>query len=297
MDYATPADKIRIALGIDPVAPVYTPVASALMNPVTGARGLSVDRFGNLVAGAGGSIRPQRVYEDFAAYRTADTVSVINPSGVAFATTTAMVHHMYTPSGNIFSLGNIGVQTTIPVMVAAGLDIRGVETNAIGTELFTHFVGATGRPFVIGRDPGFFLKASVTVEDISGAAVLIFGFRNAAVNNVTYTGYTDYVVIGVLTTAATAAIKIASELGGSGIAGNPIDTTDTWADGATKIIEVRVNSAGVASFFINGVAPTVTTALGVFTDGIPVIPFIHFIQDTTIAGAITLNQYEVDYLP
>lgn len=283
------ADKIRIQLGLPRtrVSATVSTAANVLMHP-SGRLGAYVDsQTGQFVNAS--NPRNRRVYEDFAATDTNDAVSVIQPTGAARATTTGLLHHMYTPGGNIFGCANIGVQTTSPVMAAAGLDIRGVETNAIGTEIFSNFAGATGRPFIVGNDPAFIFRVSLSIADISGATVLLAGFRRAEANNITYTSYLDYGAIGVIASADPGAINIAQEINNAGTA--PTDTTDTWADAATKVLEILVSSAGVITYRINGSAPTVTAAQ-TFDDGDPVIPFVHFIQHTDIAGAVTINSWE-----
>lgn len=282
------AKNLRKTLGLRTSENDIATLAYGIINPKTKA----VIVGANAQGGVGG-IETQGWKEDFAAYDTNDSVSVIGLTGLARATTTGLVHRMYTPGGLKYSLGNIGVQTTSPVMAAAGLDIRGVETNAIGTEIFSHFVGATGRPFIIGNDPAFYFKASITIADISGATVLIAGFRRAEANNITYTSYLDYGAIGTIASADPGAINIAQEINNAGTA--PTDTTDTWADAATKVLEIRVSATGVVSYLVNGVAPTVVPAAQTFDDGDPVIPFLHFIQHTDIAGLITLNSWEVGF--
>lgn len=288
-DLSQVANIVTKRLGTVPLSPPYATVALALVNPQTGAIGMTVDRAGNTVAASRAGNRV--ISENFTAYDTNDAVSVLQLTGAARATTTALVHRMTSPGGYLYSLANIGVQTTSPVMAAAGLDIRGVETNAIGTEIFTHLAGATGTPFIVGNDPGFFLRVSLTVEDISGAGVLLAGFRRAEVNNITYTSYADYGAIGVI--AGDGAINIAQEINAAGTA--PTDTTNTWADTATKVFEIRVDAAGKVTYLINGAAPTVTAAQ-TFDDGDPLVCFLHFIQASDIAGAVTLNSWECGYL-
>lgn len=275
MDLNSQANVIKAALALDP-QPFPTAIQSfALVNKL-GKYAYIDPATGILIQTA--NLLNRRVYEDFAGLGTTDQISIIQPSGAARATTTAMLLHMYTPNANVFGCANIGVQTTSPAVIAAGLDIQGVNTNAIGTELFSNFAGATGRPFCVGRDPAFFFRVTIALDDVSGVGVLVAGFRRAEVNNITYTSYLDYGSIGLITTDGK--ITIAQEINNAGTA--PTDTTDTWADAATKTLEIRVSSAGVITYLINGVAPTVTAAQ-TFDAGDPVIPFVHFIQSTDIA--------------
>lgn len=254
--------------------------------------GFLYNRNGTVVAElttGGGGLR-RTVSENFAALGTNDAVQVLQVTGAARATTTGLMHLMTTPGGYVFGCANIGVQTTSPVMAAAGLDIRGVETAAIGTELFSHGPLPTGKPFCVGKDPAFYFRVSITIADISGAGVLIAGFRRAEANNITYTSYLDYASIGVIASADPGAINIAQEINNAGTA--PTDTTDTWADAATKVLEIRVSAGGVVTYLINGVAPTVTAAQ-TFDAGDPIVPFVHFIQSSDIAGEVTINDWQV----
>ena len=288
-DLNTSANRIAKTLGSTVTTPPYAVTALALMNK-NGTLGARVDRGGRVIGTTGD--RTKTLTEDFDTNGVRD-FTVLGIGGAAFATTTALVHHGYSAEGYIYGVANIGVQTTPPVAVAAGLDIQGVATGSIGTEIFTNFLGASGRPFIIGKDADFFFRTSITVADISGAAVLLAGFRKAGINNVTYTSYADYAAIGTIAGGvATGAINIATENDGSG---SPTDTTDTWADGATKTFEVRVSASGVVTFLINGVAPTVP-ASQTFDSGDAVIPFVHFIQHADIAGAVTIGRWEVGYL-
>jgi hypothetical protein len=264
-------------------------LAYGLINPKTKDVALQTNRQGGV---------KQFVEESFVDYDTADSVSVIGIGGAAFATTTALVHHMRTPAGVVYGLANIGVQTTIPVMAAAGLDIKGVQTTGIGTEIFSNFVGASGSPFCVGFDKAFYFKVSITVANASGAAVLIAGFRKAEVNALSYLNYTEYAAIGAIAGGvAAAAINTSTKLnGGSTVATN---TTNTWADAATKVFEIRVSSAGVVSYLINGAPPTTVASPAIaLTDGVQVIPFVALNQYTTstdVTGICTINSWEFGY--
>jgi hypothetical protein len=288
MNYYDAADRVRQQLGTEPIHP-FAQFAHAI-----------VDKNGNIAAysdKAGRLITSPKarniISENFTAHGTNDAVTILGLGGAAFATTTALVHRMTSPAGYKYSIANIGVQTTPPVMAASGLNIAGVATNAIGIEMFSHFAGADGTPFIVGKDPAFFFRVSLTIDDISGATVLLAGFRRAEVNNLTYTSYADYGAIGTIASAATGAINIAQEINGAGT--SPTDTTDTWADAATKVLEIRVSASGVVTYLINGVAPTVTAAQ-TFDAGDPLVPFIHFINHTDVAALVTVNSFEVGYL-
>lgn len=263
-------------------------LAYGLINPKTKDVALQVNRQGGV---------KQFVEESFADYRTTDKVSAINHSGAAPTLTTAAVNLLFSPAGNIYSVVNIGAKlsTEFPVIVAAGLDIQLPQTAAFGSELFTNFVLATGSPFVVGYDKAFYFRVSITVEDASGAAWLQAGFRKAEASAVAYTSYTEYAAIGpVAGGVATAAIKTSTRLASATAV--VTDTTNTWADAATKVFEIRVSSAGVVSYLINGAPPTtVASPVFTFTDGIGVIPFVSLSQHADLTGACTINSWEFGY--
>jgi hypothetical protein len=264
-------------------------LAYGLINPKTKDVALQTNRQGGV---------KQFVEEQFVDYDTADSVSVIGIGGATFATTTALVHHMRTPAGVVYGLANIGVQTTIPVMAAAGLDIKGVQTTGIGTEIFSNFVGASGSPFCVGFDKAFYFRVSITVANASGAAVLIAGFRKAEVNVLSYLNYTEYAAIGAIAGGtAAAAINTSTKLNsGSTVA---TITGNTWADAATKVFEIRVSYAGVVSYLINGAPPTTVASPAIaLTDGVQVIPFVvinQFTTSTDVTGVCTINSWEFGY--
>ena len=187
----------------------------------------------------------------------------------------------------------IGAGQTIlaPVWAdATGLSIGLDATDNEGAE-FHAGVGALSQgSFVVGTDRSFYVKATLNVADVSVTDELVLGFRkNEACQNLagTYEGYTDFAVIGIITSAATAPIKIATRLN-SGAVGKT-DTTNTWADGATKTLKVVVDDAGSVKFFINEAAPTVVPTTFTFDSGDTVNWFLRHVRAATAANAVTLR--------
>ncbi len=236
--------------------------------------------------------------EDFASLDTTDQVATLTATGLVRATTGDLLHHTYTPGGNIFGTVALGTQTIAIAVVAAGLDVSGDQTDNDGYEIFTNFAGATGRPFIIGNDPAFYMKVKFTVANVSGLDTLLCGFRRASVNLGTYTDYQDYAALGWNTSAADALIKTLTGLNGTDVG---TTTTNTIADTVALTIKVLVSAAGVVTYQHDAVlpgtlaAPTATTAF-TFDNGDPVIPFFHFLQGTGAdAGAITIQSFEVGF--
>lgn len=247
----------------------------------------------------GSSIGGSVLVEDFAAAGArADSCSVISAAfaaGSARVVTTNVANHIYTPGGNKLCAWNIVQQDIAPVMVTTGLDIGCDQTASDGMEINSHCYGATGSPFIIGTSPAFYFKCTITIADVSGINPLFIGFRQIEAANVTLASYGTYAGIGWNTAAATAAIKLIGENDGVAHTNYPIDTTNTCADGATKVFGVYVDTSGNTTYTINGVAPT-TTGAGNFDDGDQVIPVVHYLQSAASPSAVVIGKWDVGYV-
>lgn len=182
------------------------------------------------------------------------------------------------------------VTATLPLdMDATSLDIAGDQVDNDGTEIFGGILGASGRPFIVGDDPAFYFCATVAIEDVSGTDEFRIGFRGVEAMNAVFGSYADYATIG----PNSGDITITTELAGGGE--TDTDTTDNYADaGAAKTYCVGVGATGAVKYSIDGSAPT-TTASYTFADGLPVIPIIHFLHATDLAGEIDLTLWQVGY--
>lgn len=195
------------------------------------------------------------------------------------------------PHAFIFGQGT--AQTLLPVIDAAGLDISGDQVNAEAYEMWAGTLGASGRPAVIGVDPAFYFCATTTVADASGLAKYNVGWRTATQTQAaaTITTYLNYATIGINGTANPNTIY---ELTGNDDTDVSTDTTNTWADAATKVLCVGVSGAGAVAYSINGAAPTATAAFS-FDDGDSVIPFIMSVQSADLSGAVDILEWRVGY--
>jgi hypothetical protein len=71
------------------------------------------------------------------------------------------------------------------------------------------------------------------------------------------------------------------------------DTTDNWANDGEHTLEIYVSAAGVVTYKIDGVAPTVTAAF-TFDPAEVVVPFFFMLHATASqAGAVLLESWEV----
>jgi len=187
---------------------------------------------------------------------------------------------------NVFEYHILGTGQTIkaPVLVATGLSVTLDETDDFGCEVSQGILARSKQAFVIGTDE-FFLKCKFSIADISGTDDCAVGFRKAFAYNAAIDSYTDFSVLNVIS----GAINIETNLNNAGTV--TTDTTDAWGDGETHTLEIYVNKAGVVTYKIDGVAPTVVAAF-TFDDAEVVIPFFHFLHATTTPGAIILQEWE-----
>lgn len=184
----------------------------------------------------------------------------------------------------------IGTQTILaPVVTATGLDIGMDQTNNDGVEITQGILAHARRAFTIGTSAAFFVRLKFKIEDVSGSDQVGVGFRKTQAYAAAIATYTDKAFIG----SVSGDIKLNTLLNNAG--GVVTDTTNDWADGETHTLQVNVSAAGVVTYLIDGVAPTVTAAF-TFDNADVVVPFIWFIHDSDVAGVVELIEYESGYL-
>jgi hypothetical protein len=208
-------------------------------------------------------------------------------------------------SGNAYNVPYeyliIGTQTVkVPTVTATGLsfgldlaDDEGIQfifgASAAGT--------ARGRlAYTIGTDPAFFMKGTITGADVSTVDALYFGFRKQVAINADPTAYTDYACFALLTAANPAVIQTTTRLN-TGTAAS-VDTTQTWADAASKTFEIRVDGGGVTKFLLNDATPTISQAF-TFDSGDLVVPWLHLLHEGTVGAGDTwiISELEIGFLP
>lgn len=184
----------------------------------------------------------------------------------------------------------LGTQTILaPKITADGLDMGSMDQTADDGLELNHGVLSSQIPsFTVGTDAAFFLRARFSIADVSGTDDCAIGFRKVEANQANIDDYADMAVLNVIS----GDIKIETIVGSA--ATTTTDTTDNWADTETHELRVLVSDAGVVTYQIDGAAPT-TTAAYTFTDGLNVMPFFYFLQDTDIAGAVPLMEWECGY--
>lgn len=213
-------------------------------------------------------------------------------SGAAAAGTDQNIN-LYNFGGYLFRRYCEATSTVFsPTTAATGLTMAQDATADEGIEMY-HSADAFGRmAFKIGTSAAFYVKAKLTIPDVSDYDVVTLGFRKAAApadiasHAATITAYSDVAVLNMNAGNIFTGTRLNT---GSGTL---TDTTDDWADAATKTFEVLVGSTGVTTFKIDGVAPTITQT-HTFDDTDWVIPFLHLTRAAAdTAGEPTLITWE-----
>ena len=174
----------------------------------------------------------------------------------------------------------------VPVKEAGvGLVIPNDDAGNEGVEiLVSDSLNSTGPCYTIGTDAAFRVDMKVKIKDVSDYDVACVGFRKQEAYTAALeadgeliTDYTDIAGLNVNLGNIDTFTRLNSATG------TATDTTDDWADGATKTLSVLVSAAGVVTFQIDGAAPTVNTNTLTFDSGDVVIPFICFTKCATSA--------------
>ena len=183
----------------------------------------------------------------------------------------------------------LGTQTLItPNIVAAGLDIAQDLTNNDGMELCGAPSSGTGIEFTVGTDAAFYFSCAITITDVSGTDDFAIGFRKVEAFQAAVDNYDEMAAFNVIS----GDIKLETILNGA--ATTTTDTTDNWADAASKTLKVLVSAAGVVTYTIDGSAPT-TTASFTFDNGEVVTPFVYLVHDSDVAEATIITAWDVGF--
>lgn len=192
-----------------------------------------------------------------------------------------------------FILG-AGQTITKPTVTADGLLISLDLTDDEGIILSPGILSSNGGSFTPKSDRAFYVEATLKLADASGLDDFFFGFAKNQAYQTVMTSFTDYFGLGFNTSANPAVIKTRWALNGTD---GSLDTTQTWADGATKTLRVAVDDAGYGRCYIDGIATTVQKTDFVFDTG-DVVNWLLFALHATVApGTIHLSKLEWGYSP
>ena len=200
------------------------------------------------------------------------------------------VNLMYLQDGCLMEQFIIGTQTIIsPRMDAtAGLLVSLDLTDNEGAEYNFGARNNAKHAYTIGTDAAFYAELDVYVADLSGVEPLIFGFRKVEANAADYTTYSDFYGLGLNNATSATNVSIFNQLNTGGVTLTNSGTAWTGGDGGTVTLRILVSAAGIITATIDGGAPVTPVAM-TFDSGDVVIPFFHFLHDTTTPGNIGWN--------
>ena len=205
------------------------------------------------------------------------------------------VNLMYLQDGCLMEQYCITAQTIIaPRMDAtAGLSIGLDLVDDNGAEYNFGARNNAKHAYTIGTSAAFFIEAQIYVADLSGCEPLLLGFRKVQANNADYTLYTDFYGIGLNNATSATAVTLASQLNSGGVTLQ--SSGDAWGgDGTTQTLKVLVSATGVVTATISGVAPSAPLAY-TFDNADVVMPYLHFLHDTTTPGVIGLKSLKCGF--
>jgi len=217
-------------------------------------------------------------------------------TGAAPTGATGDVNILSFQEGMIMESFVLGAGQTIiaPRKDANGLIISGDLTATEGYEY--NYGGAldnSRHTFTIGTDPAFFMLCTFRIADISGVENMLMGFkRSGAANNANFALYTDFATIGVSDAIAPGDCVIQTQLNTGGVV--TTDTNDAWGDNTNHEIGVYVSAAGVVTYTVDGIAPTVTAALTLDATDV-VCPFFRHIFNAVAPGLIHIIDLQIGY--
>lgn len=214
-------------------------------------------------------------------------------TGAAPSGSTGAVNLMCLQYGEIMEQFMLGAGQTIiaPRMSSTGLLTSLDLTNTEGAEYnFGAARSNSKHAYTIGTSAAFFIELTLIAADIGGLDPFMIGFRKSQANDATLSNYTDFVSIGARATTAADVIVLQTQLNSGGV--TITNTTDAWTDGQTKTLRVNVSGAGVVTYLINGIAPSVTAAF-TFDNGDVVVPFIRHLFGAATPGAIDWIQLKI----
>lgn len=221
------------------------------------------------------------------------SVSTVLNTGGAPTGATGDVNIVHCREGVIMEEFVIGAGQTIlaPRMDSSGLLVSGDLTVAEGYEYNFGAARTNSRhAFTIGTSPAFQFELRMRIATMAGAAPYVFGFRKSEANNAAFNDYTDYATIGMIAGTSATEVVTSTELNAGG---NTItNCTDLWGgNGAVNTMTVKVSAAGVVTYLLNGVAPTVVAAY-TFDNGDVVVPFIRITHSAT-PGAVEIVSMKI----
>ena len=191
------------------------------------------------------------------------------------------------PDGLNLNAAYMGACTVdAPTGTSLGMTWEQADTNNLGYQFVMCHRSFKG---IDGSTPAFYMKHKLKIGTVGSLDYCMAGFRLKSQTHVAdpKATYTDYACLDV----DNGDVKVETALNNS--TATPTDSTDNWADGEVHTIEVYVSAAGVATFKLDGVAPTVNTHTFTFDDGDIVTPFFVAMKDAGAGADVVHIELEV----
>lgn len=204
--------------------------------------------------------------------------------GYSDPVTTDATANLMTVDGQTFEYINIGTQTIVaPVWGATGLNVSRDATANEGTEITQGVTTRNKSKATVGTDRPY-CELTLKLTDVSGTDDCAFGFRKLEAYQAAIDNYDEMAAFNIIS----GDIKIETILNNG--ATSTTDTTDNWADGATKTLRLEIDLGGRVTFTVDGNEPTVVPNF-TFDTGEVVIPFFYMIHDTDIAESTLITKW------
>lgn len=208
--------------------------------------------------------------------------------GAGAAVGTDATANLMLQDGITFEYQNIGTQTIVaPAWGSTGLNISRDLTNNEGTEITQGITSRAKHAYTVGTDGDVFFEVTMKITDVSGTDDLCVGWRKAEAYQALVDSYDEAAFFNIIS----GDIKIETILNNGTTL--TVDTTDNWADAATKTLRIEVKQNGKVYFYVDGSAPTVAAAQFTFDAGEVIVPFLYMIHDSDIAETTLLTSWKV----
>lgn len=205
---------------------------------------------------------------------------------------------------NTFEWHVLGAGQTILVPVydrvnGKGIDFGQDQTISEGHQLrFGPNIVTAGNDrargfFKIGTDKAFYGKIKINTSDASGLGPFVFGLFKAQAYQTALTSYTDFAVFNCTVNTTFADIQIKTSVAS---VVTTVGTTRTWLDNESHTFEIRVTQAGVVTFILDGLVPTVTRSGFSFASGAFVQFGTFFLHAADLADNLWYQEAEGGFL-
>ena len=189
----------------------------------------------------------------------------------------------------LFTFRVDGAQASPFISLGGTLDIDNDGIADEGVEIVAADLAASTQGWVeVGTSVAKYVRMSVTITSVSGTDNAYFGWRlqGAFVDNLVLATVDTYGVYFINNNAG----NIVIQTGADGTdATDEEDQVADWVDAATHTLEVRVSTAGVFTFYIDGAASTITNATGAADAGDILVPVIGMLNDTDADTEMLIN--------